>query len=411
MFLRVLADGSARVRKIFNADNAEGLSGVMEQRICTHFQNYFFSSNKILGVSALNICFKLMVNIQENITLAPLTTLEVGGAARYFVEAKVEQDIVDALLFAERRGLPIFVLGGGSNLLVSDKGFEGLVIKIAVRGLETTQDKSDVYVSAAAGEDWDEFVEFCVDRKLAGVECLSGIPGTVGATPVQNVGAYGQEVAETISSVRVLCRQTKERKTLSKEQCGFAYRTSIFNFTAKDKYIVLAVDYCLHLDGAPSLRYADLKNYFVGRNNPTLAEVRQAVLKIRSAKSMVISPEDENRRSAGSFFKNPIVSAEHYAEIQKTARRLNSTEESQSVPSYPVAEGNVKVPAAWLIEKSGFSKGYERGRAGLSTRHTLAIVNKGGASAEEILSLVQEIQTRVNEQFGVQLKPEPVFIG
>jgi UDP-N-acetylmuramate dehydrogenase len=315
------------------------------------------------------------------------------------------------LLFAEKRGLPVFVLGGGSNLLVADKGFDGLMIKIALRGLETSQDKADIYVSASAGEDWDEFVEFCVDRDLAGVECLSGIPGTVGATPVQNVGAYGQEVSETIVSVRVIDRQTKERKLLLNHECGFAYRTSIFNTTHKDKYIVLAVNYCLYLNGLPTLRYADLKNYFVGKSNPSLAEVRRAVLEIRGAKSMVISPADENRRSAGSFFKNPIISAEKYAKIQATARRLNLIDETQSVPSYPATAGNVKVPAAWLIEKSGFHKGYERGRAGLSTRHTLAVINRGGASAEEILSLVQEIQNRVNEQFGVQLQPEPVFIG
>lgn len=352
-----------------------------------------------------------MVEIQENIALAPLTTLEVGGAARFFVEARVEQDVVDALQFAEKNALPIFVLGGGSNLLVGDAGFDGLVIKIALKGLETTQDKADIYVSAAAGEDWDEFVRFCVERKLAGVECLSGIPGTVGATPVQNVGAYGQEVSETIYCVRVLDRRTKERKTLLNQGCGFAYRTSIFNTTEKDKYIVLSVDFCLRLNGSPLLRYADLKNYFVGNTNPTLEAVRGAVLDIRAAKSMVITPADENRRSAGSFFKNPIVSAEKYREIQATARKLNLIDETQSVPSYPAAEGNVKIPAAWLIEQSGFAKGYQRGRAGLSNRHTLAVVNRGGASAAEILSLVQEIKTLVNERFGVELQPEPVFIG
>lgn len=342
--------------------------------------------------------------------LAPLTTLEVGGAARFFVEAQTEQDVLDALHFAETNNLPIFILGGGSNLLVSDNGFYGLVIKISLKGIETSQDKDEIYVHSAAGEDWDSLVDYCVERNLAGFECLSGIPGTVGATPVQNVGAYGQEVSDTIVNVRVLDRETKEIKLLITNECGFAYRTSIFNTTHKNKYIVLAVNYCLRLNGKPSLRYADLQKYFKDKKEPSLKEVREAVLEIRSAKSMVISPLDENRRSAGSFFKNPIVTKEKFDEIENISRNLSLIDETQDVPHYPAGDGLVKVPAAWLIEQSGFYKGFQRGRAGLSTRHTLAVVNRGGATASEIKSLVEDIQVQVNQQFGVQLQPEPVFV-
>ena len=214
----------------------------------------------------------------ENYALAPLTTLKVGGAARFFVRAESENEIAEAVDFARKRDLPVFVLGGGSNVLISDNGFEGLVLKIANRGIEFLREKNNASVTAQAGEDWDEFVRFCVKENLAGVECLSGIPGSVGGTPVQNVGAYGQEVSETIISVRVFDRQTERFLDLLNGQCGFAYRTSIFNTTEKNRYIVLAVTYALKLGGAPKIVYRDLQNYF-GDTKPNLQETRNAVLK------------------------------------------------------------------------------------------------------------------------------------
>lgn len=354
------------------------------------------------------------ISVQEDVALAPLTTMQVGGAARFFVEAKTEQNIFAALDFAEKQGVPIFILGGGSNLLVSDAGFSGLVLKIGLRGVEITKDKNDILLTAQAGEDWDSIVSLSVNKNLAGIECLSGIPGSVGATPVQNVGAYGQEVAETISSVRVLDREKKETTNLTNAECGFAYRASIFNTIHKNKFVVLNVSFRLKPGGQPLLRYADLQRFFAEKKaeNPSLREVREAVVQIRAAKSMVINDEDENRRSAGSFFKNIIVDLEKFAAIEATARRLSLIDDEQSVPHFSTAgDDKVKIPTAWLIEKSGFYKGYQYGRAGISTNHTLAVINRGGATANEIVELVGEIQTKVKKIFDVKLQPEPIWLG
>jgi UDP-N-acetylmuramate dehydrogenase len=347
------------------------------------------------------------LKIQENVPLAPLTTLKIGGAARFFVSAKSETDVVEAVRFARESSLEIFVLGGGSNVLISDKGFDGLVLQIALRGISTFQEAGKtVYVAAGAGEDWDDFVKFCVEKNLAGIECLSGIPGFIGGTPVQNVGAYGQEVSETIVTVRAFDRKHNRITELTNAECGFAYRASIFNTTEKNRYIVLGVTYALKHYGAPKIVYRDLRNFF-GDKKPNLAETRAAVLKIRAEKSMVIDAADPNSRSAGSFFKNPIVTIKKFAEISERAKSHGIEE----VPKFPVDEKTVKIPAAWLIEKSGFRKGFRKGRAGLSTRHTLAVVNAGGATAAEILGLKDEIQNKVKENFGVELAPEPVFVG
>ncbi|MDQ3089142.1 MAG: UDP-N-acetylmuramate dehydrogenase [Acidobacteriota bacterium] len=345
----------------------------------------------------------MISTIQENVPLAELTTFKIGGKARFFVRAKSETEIIEALEFAEQNSLDIFILGGGSNILIADEGFDGLVLQIALKGISTFAEKDGtIYVTANAGEDWDEFVKICVEKNLAGIECLSGIPGFVGGTPVQNVGAYGQEVSETIVSVRCFDRRAKEIKELTNAECGFAYRTSVFNTTRKNQYIVLAVTYALELNGEAKIVYADLKNYF-GDKKPTLAETRNAVLKIRSAKSMVIDAADINTKSAGSFFKNPIVSKEKFAEMCALF--------GDKIPSYAVDGETVKIPAAWLIEESGFQKGYVKGNVGLSTRHTLAIVNLGSAAAKDVLALKAEIQARVKKQFSVELKPEPIFVG
>lgn len=343
------------------------------------------------------------ISIQKNVSLAPFTTLGIGGAARFFAEAASEAELIEAIEFARQRELPTFILGGGSNVLVSDEGFPGLVIRLAIKGIEWREE-----IKAGAGEDWDDFVSQCVERNLAGVECLSGIPGFVGGTPVQNVGAYGQEVSETITLVRAFDRQANQIVELSNADCGFNYRSSIFNSTERDRYVVLAVSYKLKPGGEPALRYPDVKNYFANQTDkPALAEVRRAVIEIRSRKGMVIVPDDPAKtpenRSAGSFFKNPVISAEAFAKLEATA--------GERPPSFPAPDGNLKVPAAWLIERAGFDRGYTKGRAGISSKHTLAIINRGGATAQEVLELVKEIRERVQTRFGVWLTPEPVFIG
>lgn len=342
--------------------------------------------------------------IEENVPLAPMTTLQIGGAARFFAEAQHEHELREAFAFATERQLPVFVLGGGSNVLIADDGFRGLVVRVALRGITWNDDDDQTTVTANAGESWDNFVRQCVARNLAGIECLSGIPGLVGGTPVQNVGAYGQEVSETIVAVRAYDRQANQVVTLDNTACGFRYRTSIFNTTEKDRYVVLAVTYALKPNGEPTLRYPDVKNYFAGRTErPSLAEVRQAVIEIRARKGMVIQADDPDCRSAGSFFKNPILAAETLAKLEAAAKT--------KPPSFSAEPGKVKVPAAWLIEHAGFQKGYVKGRAGISSKHTLALINRGNASASDVLALVAEIQQQVNERFGVWLMPEPIFVG
>lgn len=350
--------------------------------------------------------------IQENVPLAPLTTLGIGGGARFFVEVGSEDELFAALNFAAQRRLPVFILGGGSNLLIADEGFPGLVIRVAIKGIVWGEQ-----VTAGAGESWDDFVRQCVERNLAGIECLSGIPGNIGGTPVQNVGAYGQEVSETIIKVRALDRQSNSIVEMSNADCRFGYRAGIFNSTEKDRYVVLAVTYALRPAGEPALRYPDLKNFFAERSGqPTLSEVRQAVIAIRAQKGMVIQandpgPKDPDCRSAGSFFKNPVLTAEAFAQLEASVQMQGLLREGERLPHFPAPDGQVKVPAAWLIERAGFQKGYAKGRAGISSKHTLAIINRGGATAREVLALVQEIQQRTAASFGVQLTPEPVFVG
>ena len=341
--------------------------------------------------------------IRENVPLAPLTTLGVGGPARYFAEPTTEAEVVEAVEFARSQGLPLFVLGGGSNLVVADAGFAGLVLKIGIAKVT----RRDSVFTAGAGCDWDALVAQSVDSDYAGLECLSGIPGTVGGTPVQNVGAYGQEVSETIVEVRALDLQSFEIKALANADCGFAYRSSLFNTAERGRYIILRVSFALRSGGAPRIRYADLEKHFAGHSgNPTLPEVRNAVREIRHGKAMLIVPGEEDARSAGSFFKNPVVPQAFYDEL---SNRLQP--DGVTPPSYPAGDGRRKVPAAWLVEHAGFAKGYSKGAAGISRKHALAIVNRGGAKAADILALKDEIQTRVLDRFGIQLQPEPVFLG
>jgi len=350
--------------------------------------------------------------IQQNVPLAPLTTLRIGGPARFFAEARSEDNLIEAFSFAEQHKLPVFILGGGSNALIADEGFPGLVVHVALKGLSWRNEGNEVIVTANAGEDWDEFVRQCVERDLAGVECLSGIPGSAGGTPVQNVGAYGQEASETITSVRVFDRLAGQFAELSNEECQFSYRASVFNTADCDRYVVTAVTYALKPHGEPAIRYPDLKSFFSNvSTKPSLRLAREAVRAIRARKAMLLTPGDPDCRSAGSFFKNPVVTSETFVRIETIAREQTLIGDDERVPNFPANDGKVKIPAAWLIERAGFQKGYSRGRVGISSKHTLAIVNCGGATAREVTELMKEIQERVVERFGVSLSPEPVFVG
>ena len=345
--------------------------------------------------------------VQENIPLAPLTTLQVGGPARYFAEANTVGEVQEALAFALARDLSVFILGGGSNLVVADAGWPGLVLKIGIAGIEETNEDDKIRFDVGAGEPWDKFVARAVARNCAGVECMSGIPGSVGGTPVQNVGAYGQEVAETIDSVQVLDRRDGQLRELCNEACGFSYRTSIFNTAERGRFIILRVSYLLTVGGAARVEYADLKKYFAGWTKaPSLAETRDAVRQIRSRKAMLITPGDEDCRSAGSFFKNPVLSPSAFEDLNARAADKRLT-----IPNYPALEAQRKVSAAWLVEHSGFERGFSVGQVGISRKHALAIVNRGQATAADVVALKNQIQERVRHIWGVRLEPEPVMVG
>jgi UDP-N-acetylmuramate dehydrogenase len=347
------------------------------------------------------------MEIQENVALAPLTTLAVGGEARFFARAENIQDVQTAISFAQSRSLKLFILGGGSNVLISDSGWAGLVLQIGILGMNEVHSSDQVRLQVGAGENWDKFVGYCVSRNYAGIECLSGIPGSVGGTPVQNVGAYGQEVSETITSVLVFDKAESSIRELSAADCGFSYRTSIFNVGQRERYIILGITYELKPGGPPSLHYRDLQKLFAQHDGtPTLSEVRDSVLNIRASKGMLIMADDPDSRSAGSFFKNPVLTITQFDELARLAK-----EKSLLIPSYPALAQQRKISAAWLVENSGFSKGYTRGRAAISRKHALAIVNRGGATASEILVLKDEVQQRVKATWGITLEPEPVLVG
>jgi UDP-N-acetylmuramate dehydrogenase len=355
----------------------------------------------------------MALDIREQFPLAPLSTLGVGGPARYYARVTSEDGVREAVAWARSRDLPLFVLGGGSNVVLSDEGHPGLVLHVATRGIETRAAGDTVLVTAEAGEPWDDLVAAAVAQGWAGVECLSGIPGLVGATPIQNVGAYGQEVAETIATVDALDLQTGRMEHLASAQCGFAYRDSRFKSADKGRFIVLRVAYALRPGGPPAVRYAELARNLEERGlaGPSLAQVRETVIGLRRRKSMVLDPADPNARSVGSFFTNPIVPAAVADDLESALRREGVLAEGEHPPRFPAGDGRVKLSAAWLIERSGLKKGYERGNVGLSSRHTLAIVNRGGAAASDVVALAREVRARVQERFGVTLVPEPVFVG
>jgi len=345
---------------------------------------------------------------EENKPLAPWTTFGIGGPARWFVRAATETDVAVAAEWARERGVPLFVLGGGSNLLVADAGFDGLVLHVRLLGTHVVREASATIYQFAAGDEWDDCVERSIADNCAGIECLAGIPGTVGGTPVQNVGAYGQEVSSCIERVRAFDLNVRAFVEFSAAECGFAYRHSRFNTADRGRYVVTRVDYRLMPDGKPDLRYAELQRTFPADAIPSLREVADAVRSIRRAKGMLLVEGDPDCRSAGSYFKNPVVCRERVEEIASVS--------GKTPPSFPAGagsehEGQVKLSAAWLIEQAGFSKGYARGAAGISSRHTLALINRGGAKAAEILMLADEIKTGVEARFGLRLEMEPVLLG
>ena len=334
--------------------------------------------------------------------LADHTTLRVGGPARRMLTLNTEPALIDAVRDLDAAGEPLLILGGGSNLLVSDAGFAGTAIKITTRGVSEDVDAcSGAVITVAAGEPWDPLVSHTIERGWSGLETMSGIPGLVGATPIQNVGAYGADVAELISTVRTLDRSAGRIKTLFGTECGFGYRTSRFK-TDPGRFLVLSVTFQLRLGSmSQPVRYPELARVLgiqVGQRAPA-SDVRQAVLALRTAKGMVLAEDDHDTWSAGSFFTNPVIGAEQALTLPDNA------------PRFAQPDGMIKTSAAWLIERAGFARGYGHGPARLSSKHTLAITNQGGASATDLLSLAREIRAGVQAKFGIELVPEPVLVG
>ncbi|MFZ0529780.1 MAG: UDP-N-acetylmuramate dehydrogenase [Propionicimonas sp.] len=336
--------------------------------------------------------------------LAAHTTFRVGGAATDWVEPRTEAELIEVVRAADDARVPVLILGGGSNVLVGDDGFSGTVVQLGrLRGVQVEDVAAcpGAFVTVAAGESWDAFVERAVASEYVGIEALSGIPGTVGSTPIQNVGAYGQEVSQTIARVRLYDRLGRTVVTRSVAECHFGYRRSLFK-AEPGRWVVLSVSFQFRLgDRSMPIRYAELARALgveTGERAPT-AEVRRAVLRLRRAKGMVVDAADHDTWSAGSFFTNPIVDAAVADALPADA------------PRYPQPEGGVKTSAAWLIEHAGFNRGYGSGPARLSTKHTLAITNRGGARAADIVALAREVRDGVERAYGVRLVPEPVLIG
>ncbi|MDO8793518.1 MAG: UDP-N-acetylmuramate dehydrogenase [Vicinamibacterales bacterium] len=340
-----------------------------------------------------------------SVGLAAMTTMGVGGAAEWFAELPTVQHVQDACRWAADRGLPLTVMAGGSNLVVSDRGVPGLVVRVAIPGVDLTRDGGALRASAGAGVRWDALVAEVAAAGGWGTECLSGIPGSVGATPVQNVGAYGQEVSQSVEAVEAIDRRTAAVVEWPVRECAFGYRTSRFRSVDRDRYIIVGVRFAFGRE-AGAYAYPDLTRALaVGHvQRPTPVDVREAVLGIRRAKGMVVDPADPDTRSAGSFFLNPVMD-------RGVAERLPEQSAGEAPPVFAADAGRVKVPAAWLIERAGGHRGMVAGRAGLSTRHTLAIINRGGATSDEIVDLAVSLKRRVVERFGVWLTPEPVFAG
>lgn len=350
------------------------------------------------------------MEIQQGEPLAPRCTLGLGGVARFFAEVDSPDELADALAWAARQGRDVLALGGGSNLVIADQGVDALVVRSVARDLQVERCGEQVVVTAGAGLEWDTLVATCAGEGWQGIECLSGIPGTVGATPIQNVGAYGQEVAETVRSVHVLSLADGRAREMLAAECGFGYRTSIFR-RQPGRLLVLAVRFELRAGGSPSVRYPELARAVGLRaSSPSLATVREAVLELRRAKSMVVDADDPCSRSVGSFFVNPVLDEAGASRLVEGLLAGGVIEEASELPSFP-ADGAIKLSAGWLIEHAGFPRGTRRGAVGVSPRHALALVHHGGGTAAELVALAREIRARVRACFGVDLQPEPVFWG
>jgi UDP-N-acetylmuramate dehydrogenase len=341
---------------------------------------------------------------RARVPLAPLSTLGVGGDAAWFARAGTAGDVAAAHRWCADRKTPLFVLGGGSNLVIADGGIDGLVVQMALRGVEFVNDGHDTIVHAGAGEAWDDVVAATVARGLAGFECLSGIPGSVGGTPIQNVGAYGQDVSNTLQEVTVFDRHTGQTLGMSAADCRFGYRMSRFKSDDAGRFVVCDVTFRLR-PGPPTVTYPDVIAHLekAGAGSPDVAAVRDAVLAIRRRKGMVLDASDPDTRSVGSFFMNPVVRAGDHARLASSS--------GGPAPGFVLPGGDVKVPAAWLIERAGFARGHASGAVGLSSKHPLAIINRGGATARDVLDFAGRIKRQVADRFGILLRPEPVFAG
>ena len=342
--------------------------------------------------------------VREHVPLQPLSTLGVGGQARWFARADSDQDVAAIHHWSGERGLPLFVLGGGSNVIVSDDGYHGLVLFMAITGLTMTEAVGETILESGAGESWDRVVASAVARGLSGIECLSGIPGTVGGTPIQNVGAYGQEVATVIERVFAFDRSRSEPTMLAPADCQFSYRMSRFKAEDAGRFIVCGVSFRL-TRSAPALTYPELVSELErrGGSSPGPASIREAVLAIRRRNGMVLDSADPDTRSVGSFFMNPVVTRDDVERVAALA--------GERVPGFAAPSGHVKIPAAWLIERSGLHKGSGGPTVGLSTKHPLAIVNRGGATTRDVLRFAVQVKRAVLDWCGISLRPEPVFVG
>ncbi len=348
--------------------------------------------------------------LQRDVMLAPLTTLGIGGPARFFVRATTIDELREAVAWARTSGHRLFILGGGSNLLVSDEGFDGLVLQVALRGIVVESvDRTSATIRVAAGEPWEGVVSMAVARAWAGIECLAGIPGSTGATPIQNVGAYGQDVSETIIRVEALELESGRIVTMTRDECRFGYRSSLFKGEAKGRFLVTAVTFRLTPGGQATISYPELQALLDEKSvvPSDLMRVRDAVIVIRKRKGMVLDRLDPDTRSDGSFFMNPIVGRHAFEQFLPRAQKVAGEDR---IPNFPSGD-EVKLSAAWLIEHAGFQKGFVHGAVGLSSKHSLAIINRGGGTAREVRELVAMIQTGVRERFGVEIQPEPNFIG
>ena len=348
-----------------------------------------------------------------NEPLALRTTLRVGGPARRLLEIDREDDLIAAVRQADAASQPVVVLGGGSNVVIADDGLDATVIAVGTRGIEQRALGDEVEVTAAAGEAWDDLVARCVAEQLAGIECLAGIPGLVGATPIQNVGAYGQQVADTLVSLRAFDRASGKPVTLQAQQCGFGYRHSIFKADQRGRYLIVEATLRLRRGPAVLPRHGELRKMIDGRgpSSPAPSLIREAVLELRRGKGMLVDEDDPDSLSAGSFFTNPIVSQAQADQVLARALELGLVDTGGSMPSFDAGEGMLKLAAAWLIERCGFAKGHGQGAVGLSSKHALAIVNRGDGTAHEVLELAREIRDRVRDRLGVRLWAEPELVG